>query len=104
MWRHYLEPLGLSISEVAKGLGVSRKTPSKVVNERGAVTPDVRGHAKRSVAGTAKGISAGRAKEITFGTAKQISLGTAKEISAAPASSIGTTSSQRRLRPWLLHA
>ena len=41
LWRQYLEPLGLSISEVAKGLGVSRKTLSKVINERGAVTPDM---------------------------------------------------------------
>jgi addiction module HigA family antidote len=28
----YLEPLGLSISEVAKGLGVSRKSLSELVN------------------------------------------------------------------------
>ena len=41
LWRQYLEPLELSISEVAKGLGVSRKTLSKVINERGAVTPDM---------------------------------------------------------------
>jgi addiction module HigA family antidote len=37
----YLDPLGLSISEAADGLGVSRKTLSKIVNERGAVTPDM---------------------------------------------------------------
>lgn len=38
---HHLEPLGLSVSAAAKALGVSRKTLSKIVNERGAVTPDM---------------------------------------------------------------
>jgi addiction module HigA family antidote len=39
--RHYLEPLALAISEAAKALGVSRKTVSKIVNERGEVTPEM---------------------------------------------------------------
>ncbi len=39
--RHYIEPLSLTISEIAKDLGVSRKTLSKIVNEKGAVTPDM---------------------------------------------------------------
>jgi addiction module HigA family antidote len=39
--RLHLEPLGLSVSAAAKALGVSRKTLSKIVNERGAVTPDM---------------------------------------------------------------
>jgi addiction module HigA family antidote len=39
--RHYLEPLSLSITEVADDLGVSRKTLSKIVNERGSITPDM---------------------------------------------------------------
>ena len=39
--RHYLEPLSLTITEVAKDLGVSRKTLSKIINERGAVTPEM---------------------------------------------------------------
>ncbi len=39
--RLYLEPLQLPISELAEALGVSRKTVSKVVNERGAVTPEM---------------------------------------------------------------
>lgn len=36
-----LEPLGLSVTEVAEHLGVSRKTLSKVLNGRGAVTPEM---------------------------------------------------------------
>ena len=36
-----IEPLGLSITAFAEQLGVSRKTLSKIVNERGAVTPDM---------------------------------------------------------------
>ena len=39
--RHYLEPLSLTISELAKILGVSRKTLSKIVNERGSITPEM---------------------------------------------------------------
>ena len=38
---HYLEPLGLSVTELAVRLGVSRKTFSKIVNKHGAVTPDM---------------------------------------------------------------
>lgn len=36
-----IEPLGLSITEAARHLGVSRKTLSKVFNRRGAVTPEM---------------------------------------------------------------
>jgi antitoxin HigA-1 len=39
--RQYMEPLSLSVSELAETLGVSRKTLSKIVNERGDVTPDM---------------------------------------------------------------
>jgi len=39
--RHYMEPLSLTVSELAGILGVSRKTLSKIVNERGSVTPDM---------------------------------------------------------------
>lgn len=39
--RHYLTPLSLTIAEVAEALGVSRKTLSKIVNERGALTSDM---------------------------------------------------------------
>lgn len=37
----YIEPLELSLTEVAKRLGVSRKTVSKIVNERGSVTAEM---------------------------------------------------------------
>lgn len=37
----YLEPLSLSITQLARYLGVSRKTLSKIVNERGSITPDM---------------------------------------------------------------
>lgn len=39
--RHYLEPLSLTISKAAAALSVSRKTISKIVNERGNVTPEM---------------------------------------------------------------
>jgi antitoxin HigA-1 len=39
--RHYLEPLSIGITQAADALGVSRKTLSKIVNEHGAITPDM---------------------------------------------------------------
>jgi len=39
--RQNMEPLSLTVSELAGTLGVSRKTLSKIVNERGDVTPDM---------------------------------------------------------------
>jgi len=39
--RQYLESLSLTISEVADDLGVSRKTLSKIINEKGSITPEM---------------------------------------------------------------
>ncbi|MFW5776484.1 MAG: HigA family addiction module antitoxin [Spirochaetota bacterium] len=36
-----LDPLGLSITEAARALGVSRKTLSAIVNERAGVSPEM---------------------------------------------------------------
>jgi len=36
-----LEPLGLSVTEAAKALGVSRKTLSAIVNERAGISPEM---------------------------------------------------------------
>ena len=36
-----LEPLGLSITDAAKGLGVSRKTLSAILNGRAGVSPEM---------------------------------------------------------------
>jgi len=41
IYRQYLEPLGLTVSELAKILGVSRKTVSKIINERGSISADM---------------------------------------------------------------
>lgn len=37
----YLKPLSITITELASILGISRKTLSKIINERGAITPDM---------------------------------------------------------------
>ncbi len=37
----YLEPLSISITDMALTLGVSRKTLSKIINTRGSITPDM---------------------------------------------------------------
>src|SRR5438094_7828365 len=39
--RQYLEPLDIGVAQAALALGVSRKTLSKILHERGAVTPDM---------------------------------------------------------------
>lgn len=36
-----LEPLGLSVTEAAKALGVSRKTLSSILNERARISPEM---------------------------------------------------------------
>lgn len=36
-----IDPLRLSVTDAAKHLGVSRKTLSKILNGRGAVTPEM---------------------------------------------------------------
>jgi len=38
-----LEPLGLSVTDAAKALGVSRKTLSAVVNGRAGISPEMVG-------------------------------------------------------------
>ena len=40
---HYLVPLSITITALAKHLGVSRKTVSKIVNEGGSITADMAG-------------------------------------------------------------
>lgn len=37
----YLEPLGLTITETAEGLGVSRKQLSTILNQRAGVSPEM---------------------------------------------------------------
>lgn len=38
---HHLDPLSMKVTELAKVLGVSRKTLSKLANERGSITPEM---------------------------------------------------------------
>ena len=37
----WLDPMGISITAAAQALGVSRKTLSKIINGRGALTPEM---------------------------------------------------------------
>jgi antitoxin HigA-1 len=39
--RLYIQPMSLTTVELAKAVGVSRKTISQLINERGSVTPDM---------------------------------------------------------------
>ncbi len=36
-----IEPLGLTVTEVAKGLGISRKTLSSIVNGKAGISPEM---------------------------------------------------------------
>lgn len=38
---HYLEPLGITITEMAQGLGVSRKQVSAIINQRAGISPQM---------------------------------------------------------------
>jgi addiction module HigA family antidote len=38
---NYLQPLGLTISGMAKGLGVSRKQISSIINQRSGISPEM---------------------------------------------------------------
>jgi addiction module HigA family antidote len=49
----YLVPLSIPINDMASALGVSRKTLSKIVNERGAITPDMALRLSRALETTA---------------------------------------------------
>ena len=37
----WLEPMGITVTEAARLLGVARKTVSKILNKRGALTPEM---------------------------------------------------------------
>ncbi len=41
LFEQVIEPLGLTVTETARHLGVSRKTLSKILNGRGAITADM---------------------------------------------------------------
>lgn len=41
MQRRYLEPMGVSNTELAQAIGVARKTVSKLVNEHSGVSPEM---------------------------------------------------------------
>lgn len=48
----YLLPLSISIKDMAANLGVSRKTLSKIINEKGSITPDMALRLSRAFATT----------------------------------------------------
>jgi addiction module HigA family antidote len=52
--RHYLEPMELTMSALADDLHVSGKTVSKIVNERGSITPDLALRLSRALNTTAE--------------------------------------------------
>jgi antitoxin HigA-1 len=53
--RECIEPLGLTITEAAHALGVSRKTLSELVNERCGITPEMAVRLSKVFGGTEEG-------------------------------------------------
>lgn len=53
--RECIEPLGLSITEAAEALGVSRKTLSELVNEKCGISPEMAVRLAKVFGGTAEG-------------------------------------------------
>lgn len=49
-----LEPCGLSVTEAAAGLGVSRQALNNLVNEKAAVSPEMAIRLERSFGGSAE--------------------------------------------------
>lgn len=48
------EGLGLTITAVAKGLGISRKTLSEIVNERSGISPEMAIRLEKGIGSTAE--------------------------------------------------
>jgi addiction module HigA family antidote len=53
--RECIEPLGLTITQAAEALGVSRKTLSELVNEKSAITPEMAVRLSKVFGGSAEG-------------------------------------------------
>jgi antitoxin HigA-1 len=50
-----IEPLGLSITDAARALGVTRNTLSELVNEKRGISPEMAARLSRVFGGTAEG-------------------------------------------------
>jgi addiction module HigA family antidote len=50
----YLEPLGLTVTGAAKGLGITRKTLSAIVNHHAGISPEMAMRLSKAFGGTAK--------------------------------------------------
>ncbi len=50
----YMEPLGLSVTELAKSLGVSRKTLSRLLNGHAGISPEMALRLSRAFSTTAE--------------------------------------------------
>jgi addiction module HigA family antidote len=53
--RECIEPLGLTITQAAEALGVTRKTLSELVNEKCAISPEMAVRLSKVFGGTAEG-------------------------------------------------
>ena len=77
----YLKPLSIKVTNMASQLNVSRKTLSKILNEKGAVTPDMALRLSRA-----------------FGTTPELWLNLQKNFDLCVAEN--SSSDWRRVRPF----
>jgi len=55
VFRQCIEPTGLTITQAAEALGVTRKTLSELVNEKCAISPEMAVRLSKVFGGTAEG-------------------------------------------------
>ena len=79
----YLLPLSISIKDMAESLCISRKTLSKIINERGAVTPDMSLRLSRAF-DTTPGFLAYATKKLRFMARRESITGVEKGKTVSP--------------------
>lgn len=55
VWRECIEPLGLTITDAAEALGVTRNTLSELVNEKRGISPEMAVRLTKVFGGTEEG-------------------------------------------------
>ena len=80
-----IDPLGLSVTKAAEGLGVSRKTLSAVLNGRSGVSPEMALRLSKSLGRSPESWLAMQDAYDLWQARKQVKLGKVKKISLTAA-------------------
>ena len=80
-----IEPLGLTVTEAARSLGVSRKTLSAILNERAGISPEMALRLSKSLGRSPESWLAMQGAYDLWQARKQVKLGKVKKISLTAA-------------------